>query len=126
MVDLDVSLGVDLLEFLANALGEILGVGDEGKTLSVPYSLIKLGGLGGTQGQNKAIENDLPFPGGNVDHPGVTEKLAQVLAQSLGGRFLGGTELHEDHLGFTLGRDVIGMHLLKKVLRMERNQTNHI
>ena len=106
MVDLDIALWVDPLEFVPYAVGEILGIGDQGKTFAVPNSLIEFGGSRGPERKDKAIENDLPFPGGNVDHPWVTEEIAQILAQGAGSRSFRGTELHEDHLGFALRRDV--------------------
>ena len=112
MVDLDITLGIDLLEFLTNTLREVRRVGNERKTLSVPNSFVELGGFGGPKRQYETVENDLPLPSGNVDHPRIAKKVAQVLPQGLGGRCLGGTELHEDDLGLPLGRDVIGVHLL--------------
>ena len=104
MVDLDVALGIDLLQFVPYAVGEILGVGDQGKALSVPNSFVELGGFGGSERKDEAVENDLPLPCGNVDDPWVAKKVAQVFAQSLRGRCLGGTKLHEDNLGLALRR----------------------
>ena len=43
MVGLDIALGVDFLELVPYAVGEILGVGDQGKTFAIPDSLIELG-----------------------------------------------------------------------------------
>ncbi len=107
MVDLDIAFGIDLLEFLADIVCEILGVSDQRETLSIPDPFVKFGRFRWPERKDEAVENDLPFPSGKVDHPRITKEIAQILAQGACSRSFRRTKLHENHFGFALGRDVI-------------------
>ena len=83
MVYLDIPFGIDLLEFLAGVVCEILSVGDQRETLSIPDPLVEFGRFRWPERKDETVENDLPFPSGKVDHPRITEEIGKYLRQAL-------------------------------------------
>jgi hypothetical protein len=80
MVHLHIALGIDPFQFLADAFGEVRGVGNQRKTFSIPNPLVKLRGLGGSKGKHKPIENDFPDPWVDINDSGISKEIPEILS----------------------------------------------